>query len=230
MNILYKSNIIEAPDDAYDKLLNELAWVHADTKLPRKEYYVHNEGLDYTYGNPHYARTYTSQETHPVIESIRSELKDWLGTDFDVVFLNLYENEKNHLGWHADDSPEMSDDHSIVTVSLGAEREIWFRENGSKDVDKKLLAHGSALAMLPGMQDTHEHRIPKCGHPCGPRISLTYRKYVNPKKIYTVVYLDSREGDLRRAVVEAVDESEAYDLASEDYYFGKYIETREGEY
>jgi hypothetical protein len=34
--------------------------------------------------------------------------------------------------------------------------------------------------MLPGMQDTHYHRIPKSDREVGPRISLTFRGYVDP--------------------------------------------------
>ena len=132
---LYKNDLI--PDEeAFKKLYEELNWYHAEATVPRKEYYVHNEGYDYTYGMGRWARTYESMPTHEVIESIREKLNDWLDVEFDVVFLNLYEDKKHHLGWHADDSPEMSDDHPIVTVSLGAEREIWFRENGSKEVEK----------------------------------------------------------------------------------------------
>lgn len=176
--IEYISDFVYAADVRFNMLLNELDWIHAGDNVPRREYYVHSQGFDYTYGRDKFARTYKSQPTHPVIEIIRAQLLHQIGVNFDVVFLNLYENERNHLGWHADDSPEMSDDHPIVTVSLGAEREIWFRENGSANVVKLLLQNGSACIMLPGMQDTHQHRIPKCDRKCGPRISLTFRKYV----------------------------------------------------
>lgn len=174
----YIERVVPDPHDAYTRLMTELAWYHAGDGVPRKEYYVHDAGLPYTYGSGKFAREYQSQPTHEIIEQIRDRLELFLDVRFDVVFLNLYEHERHHLGWHADDSPEMSDDHSIVTVSLGAEREIWFRENGSLEVEKLLLQNGSAAVMLPGMQDTHQHRIPKCDRQCGPRISLTFRKYV----------------------------------------------------
>lgn len=163
----------------FDRLLNELEWVHKDPLIPREEYYVHNLGLAYTYGSGKFARSYDSQPTHEVIETIRDSLKELLNVDFDVVFLNIYQHNRHHLGWHADNSPEMSDDHPIVTVSLGEEREIWFRPNDNvKDEIHKKLHHGSACVMLPGMQDTHQHRIPKHDRECKERISLTFRVYV----------------------------------------------------
>lgn len=158
--------------------LMSLNWIHAGDKVPRKEYYVHFDDLSYIYGKGDFARTYQSQPDSIFINVIRNRLFQLLDIEFDVVFLNLYEHQHHHLGWHADDSPEMSDEHPIVTVSVGAEREIWFRENGSLEVEKLLLENGSAAIMLPGMQDTHQHRIPKHDRPCGPRISLTFRKYV----------------------------------------------------
>jgi hypothetical protein len=42
-------------------------------------------------------------------------------------------------------------------------------------VEKLVLGHGSALVMDAGMQQTHQHRIPKHHAMCGPRISLTFR-------------------------------------------------------
>lgn len=176
--IQYIPNVVINPDQAYQQLLDQLDWVHASATTPRKEYYWHALGLPYTYGTGIHARTYQSSVQHPIIEQIGHELTQRLAVVFDVVFLNRYDNKLDHLGWHADDSPEMSDDHPIVTVSLGAERYIWFRANDNKDdVVKLQLQHGSACVMLPGMQDTHQHRIPKHDRECGTRISLTYRVY-----------------------------------------------------
>lgn len=72
----------------------------------------------------------------------------------------------------------MDDNRPIAIVTLGAEREIWFRERGNDDSRESLvLTHGSLCLMAAGMQDTHDHRIPKAGFECGSRISLTFRGY-----------------------------------------------------
>ena len=94
------------------------------------------------------------------------------------------------------DSPEMDHARPVVTVSFGAAREIWMRctdqaalaravgrryvpgVKTTAEVFRQVLAPGSALVMLPGMQRTWQHRIPKHDRPCGPRISLTFRGYV----------------------------------------------------
>jgi len=95
-------------------------------------------------------------------------------------FVNGYENEKQHLGWHADDSPEMDDDRAIAVVSYGAERFINFRPRGHKGVapHSVLMPSGSLLLMKAGMQDEWDHKIPKHSAECGFRLSLTYRGIV----------------------------------------------------
>ncbi len=50
---------------------------------------------------------------------------------------------------------------------------------GQPTITKLKLGHGSLCLMQPGMQDTHQHRIPKAGFQCGERISLTFRGYVS---------------------------------------------------
>lgn len=46
------------------------------------------------------------------------------------------------------------------------------------EVYKLKLESGSVCLMNAGMQDTHQHRIPKASFECGERISLTFRGFV----------------------------------------------------
>ena len=166
------------PDRVLQSLQEELNWVrHSDA--PRSEYYCNDVMMPYTYGRGNGRRTYHPQPWHPVILDIRSRLEEETKCKFEVCFLNRYLNQSDSLGWHADDSPEMDDARPIGVVSFGAEREIWFRRKGEKQViDKLKLHHGSLCLMKPLMQDAWEHRIPKASFQCGERISLTFRGYV----------------------------------------------------
>ena len=95
--------------------------------------------------------------------------------------MNRYLNQRDHLGWHADDSPEMDDERPIASISLGVEREIWFKpkDGDASTVEKVKLGNGSLCLMGAGMQKEFLHRIPKAGFLCGERISLTFRGYVS---------------------------------------------------
>jgi alkylated DNA repair dioxygenase AlkB len=192
--VIYLPKFVPNPDEAFASLKQELAWERRDY-TPRSEYYCNDSPRPYDYGRGAGRRRYHPSPYHPVILTIRKDLEARTGAVLDVCFLNMYLDQSDQLGWHADDSPEMDDARPIVTVSLGVEREIWFRPKRIRvdgrevrpvptpgiDVDaveKLKLEHGSAAIMASGMQDNWEHRIPKAGFQCGVRISLTFRGYV----------------------------------------------------
>ena len=174
--------VIFVPDyctNDVDALWNDLPFDRREN-TPRTECWMNDYGYDYTYGSGNGIRTYTSDDWNDFVYKIREKLNENFNADFDCCFCNGYINERDHLGWHADDSPEMDMNHPIASVSFGAAREIWFRKKGESGVATKglLLTNGSVAIMNSGMQFDWEHRIPKHSAPCGKRISLTYRKLV----------------------------------------------------
>lgn len=203
--ISYHANYVSEPDVKRKQLAEELSWERrGDT--PRSEYYVNRFNVPYTYGRGVGQRTYSPSPSHPIIDDLFEQLKD-TGYSYDVCFLNRYLNQKDSLYWHADNEGIMDGERPIITVSLGVEREIWFKPKNSNDckkfkpqypnspfcdqcnwteeshkdqVVKQLLENGSMCLMKPGMQSTWEHRIPKASFICGERISLTFRGYKNP--------------------------------------------------
>lgn len=190
VEIILITGEIASPGDWLKALTTELDWIRVGN-TPRDEYFASDIGLPYTYGVGAGVRTYQPQPWNIGLRYLQKQAQFWtrmIGQPrpLEVVFLNKYNDGKDQLGWHADDSPEMDDERPIVIITFGAEREIWFRERPSdnpldttvKPVTKVSLPAGSICIMPPGMQDTHQHRIPKSPvQDCGPRISLTFRGY-----------------------------------------------------
>ena len=168
----------------YDHLM-KLDWLEA-TKARKELFFYKDDSLNYTYGKPPFDRTYSSKKFTGPVKDLLHILNIHFGTDYDICFLNRYDDKKSQLGWHADDSPEMDPEHPIAVVSLGAEREIWWKQKDIKgnipDDQKILLEDGSLFVMPAGFQADHLHRIPKCDSECGTRISLTFRKYKDLNK------------------------------------------------
>lgn len=180
--ITYVHDFVPDPDEALRALRDELTWERRPD-APRGEYYANDNAVPYTYGRGRGQRTYHPRPWHSVMLKLRERIEAHLGCGvLDVCFLNRYENAREHLGWHADDSPEMDDARPIAVVSLGAERPIEFRPIAARTLRPAgfILGHGSLCVMHAGMQDTWEHRIGKASFQCGLRISLTYRGYVDP--------------------------------------------------
>lgn len=183
LNIIYRDNFYNEPssESIWDELVI-LDWV--STGAPREEYFMSKTPISYTYGSGRGVRTYESKRFDPVVEAMMDTLNKEYKTDYNVCFLNYYKDQQKWLGWHSDDSPEMDSNHPIAVMSFGAERDIYCRPIGFKgeipDDWKTRLGNGSLFVMPSGFQETHQHKIPKADNPkAGPRISLTFRRYVN---------------------------------------------------
>lgn len=162
-----------------ESLWNDLPFNRIDN-TPRTECWMNDYNVSYTYGSGRGVRTYLPNDWNTFVDSIRVKMNAEFDTSFDCCFCNGYIDETDHLGWHADDSPEMDMNHPIVSISFGAVRDIWFRKTGVKGPATKgiTMGDGSLTMMNAEMQVTWDHRIPKHSAPCGKRISLTYRKLV----------------------------------------------------
>jgi alkylated DNA repair dioxygenase AlkB len=156
--------------------LLDLAW---ETKrTARHEYFMSDKKISYSYGNN---INYESKPMTYWVKGIMETLNRVHSIKLNACFLNKYDDEHQHLGWHADDFDGMDQSQPIAVVSFGAEREIWTKLKDFKgeipEEWKYLLKQGSLFMMPVGFQDTHYHRIPKHSCPCGWRISLTYRSF-----------------------------------------------------
>lgn len=175
------------PPGLIDRLLVEVPWVEATET--RRECFMAEESFHYTYGSGRGVRTYQSVPYQPMIRQVLHALNrhGGYGDGYNVCFLNRYEDDHQHLGWHADDSPGMRHEHPIAVVSFGAERDIWWRKPGQvgevPPERRQRLGAGSVFVMPPGFQQRYQHRIPKGDRACGPRVSLTFRRYVPEDRV-----------------------------------------------
>lgn len=169
-----------------DVLLTQVPWErHTETRT--ECFMAPLPPYTYTYGKGVGVRSYTSIPFTAGVDCVMDEVNFVLAEEYGWgpmtgCFLNRYENEREHLGWHADDFPGMDHERPIVVLSYGEEREIWWRPNGMTGEippeNRRLLASGSMFVMPPGMQFSHQHRIPKGNRQgMGARVSLTFRAF-----------------------------------------------------
>lgn len=170
--ITYKAGFVES---GLITISDDIKW--NDEQFARRECFMSDIERDYQYieNGP----VYKSIAMHPVVKMIMEKINYLYGYKLDVCFLNYYIDKTKALGWHADDSHPIDQTQPIAVVSLGSEREIWWKPMDFKGTIpnewKQLLEDGSLFIMNAGMQDTHKHRIPKHDKECGPRLSLTFR-------------------------------------------------------
>jgi alkylated DNA repair dioxygenase AlkB len=94
---------------------------------------------------------------------------------FNSVLLNYYRHERDSVGMHADDEPELGPEPAIASVSFGATRRFVLRHRQSGETMKLDLTDGSLLLMAGPMQQHWLHGINKLARQVGPRVNLTFR-------------------------------------------------------
>jgi alkylated DNA repair dioxygenase AlkB len=179
---IYYPNFIstEKADLLFETLLSEIPWQHDEITIfgkkiaqPRLTSLYGNDGKSYGYSN-------IIMQPHPfnsTLMFIKEEIENKVKEHFTTVLLNLYRNEKDSNGWHADNEKELGRDPVIASLSLGEERIFQIKHNRNKEVKQSItLQHGSLLVMKNGAQIHYKHQIPKASKPKKPRINLTFRK------------------------------------------------------
>jgi alkylated DNA repair dioxygenase AlkB len=134
------------------------------------------------HGDPGATYTYSGSRMIPVpwtptLLDIRSRVESVAERSFNSVLLNLYRDERDSMGWHSDNEPELGPNPVIASVSLGETREFQLRHKRRKELPtaKLKLTHGSILVMRGTTQMFWEHCLKRESTKHGKRINLTFR-------------------------------------------------------
>lgn len=113
----------------------------------------------------------------PRLAELRARVEEAAGVAFNSVLANLYRDEKDSMGMHADNEKELGTDPVIASLSLGAARRFQLRHAKRKSVaglDLE-LGDGALLIMRGTTQRFWRHGVPKEKGARGARINLTFR-------------------------------------------------------
>jgi alkylated DNA repair dioxygenase AlkB len=111
----------------------------------------------------------------PLLQAIRAAVENATGCRFNSVLLNYYRNERDSMGMHSDDEPELGPEPAIASVSFGSTRTFVLRHKRTKRTLKLDLTDGSVLLMAGQLQKHWLHGINKLARPLGARVNLTFR-------------------------------------------------------
>ena len=144
-------------------------------KVPRLVCWYGDNNIEYRYsGIKHTGLAWTSE-----LLSLKNKIEQHTRQRFNSVLGNLYRDERDSMGWHADDEKELGDLPCIASMSLGEERLFKIRNKKSRETFGETLVNGSLLIMAGNFQKQWQHSIPKEKTIRGPRINLTYRFIYN---------------------------------------------------
>lgn len=167
-------------DQLFDTLRQEVAWQQHSIRIagivraqPR---------LSAWYGDKDAQYSYSGLQLQPIpwtatLDKLRQQVEKSCNTRFNSVLLNLYRDQQDSMGWHADDEKELGPCPTIASLSFGATRDFLIKHRIDTQLKRKIaLAHGSLLVMKGEMQSHWLHAIAKQKDLIGPRLNLTFRQ------------------------------------------------------
>ena len=184
LKIRIKEDFLNSTDSnkLLKKFISKLPWESMiikmfgkDTKIPRLQCWVGDEGCEYRYSGKQLNRQIWSQDLIMIRKKIYEELK----IDFNSVLANYYRDGKDSMGWHSDDEKELGPDPTIASISFGSERDLVFRNKITKETIAIPQTNGCLILINGETQKNWQHSIKKTQKVIGPRINLTFRNIIN---------------------------------------------------
>ena len=172
------------PDTILQQLISEVPWRQHRILVWGK---VHLQPrLVAWYGDPDTEYTYSGITLEPLpwtdlLLDIRKRVETVTGASFNSVLLNFYRDNRDSMGFHSDDEPELGERPVIASLSFGEERTFVLKHKVNKLAKpvRLRLESGSLLLMKGETQRYWKHGIAKEMRSCGPRINLTFRSIVS---------------------------------------------------
>ncbi len=165
----------------FHQLIAEVRWRQENVfvwgkvyQQPRLIAWYGDRGSDYTYSG---LRLIPLAWTDLLLE-IKRRVENVAATAFNSVLLNYYRDNRDSMGFHSDDEPELGDRPAIASLSLGEERTFVLKHKVGEltKIVRLRLPSGSLLLMKGETQRYWKHGIAKETRPCGPRVNLTFRR------------------------------------------------------
>jgi alkylated DNA repair dioxygenase AlkB len=171
------------PDAILHQLLAEIPW-RQDSVFVWGKMHLQPRLIAW-YGDPGSEYTYSGIRLTPLpwtdlLLEIKKRVEIATAASFNSVLLNYYRDNRDSMGFHSDDEPELGARPVIASLSLGEERTFILKHKTNKLAKpvRLKLASGSLLVMKGETQRYWQHGVAKQTRPCGRRINLTFRRIV----------------------------------------------------
>lgn len=107
---------------------------------------------------------------------LKNKIEQETGYKFNCVLANLYRDENDGVGYHADDEPILGINPVIASYSLGETRRFLVKHNKNEYNSLKVDLRNNSLLLMDGcLQKNWKHAVPKTKRPMNTRINLTFR-------------------------------------------------------
>jgi alkylated DNA repair dioxygenase AlkB len=183
ISILHELEMPMPYDGMLRKLIEDTKWRQESVRIYGKV--MPQPRLVAWYGDPGKKYDYSGISLTPLpwsdlLREIKRRIEDCTESTFNSVFLNLYRDHNDSMGFHSDDERELGLEPTIASLTFGATRTFVLKHKKLDIPSVKLpLEAGSVLLMKGATQRSWKHGIMKQTQRCGPRVNLTFRTIFN---------------------------------------------------
>jgi len=167
-------------DQMLRKLIDDTIWRQEAVRIYGKEH--QQPRLVSLYGDSGKRYDYSGISLIPLpwtdlLREIKRRIEQCTNVTFNAVFLNLYRDHNDSMGFHSDDEKELGKNPIVASLTFGARRTFLIKHKFNKELSlvKVPLEAGTVLLMKGTTQHFWKHGINKQTTPCGPRVNLTFR-------------------------------------------------------
>src|SRR5260370_6357668 len=147
-------------DAVLDRLIGDVPWRQDKIlvwgkvfRQPRLVAWYGDRGSEYTYSGI----TMAPLPWTELLLEIKRRVEDVTASSFNSVLLNYYRDNRDSMGFHSDDEPELGERPVIASLSLGEERTFVLKHRVAKFVKPVPLSLPPACLLLIN-GDTHKDR------------------------------------------------------------------------
>ena len=136
------------------KLIDDIKWKQESIRIYGKV--MPQPRLIAWYGDPGKNYDYSGISLTPLpwsdlLREIKSRVEDCTNECFNSVFLNLYRDQNDSMGFHSDDERELGSEPSIASVTFGATRTFVLKHKRRADLPSmKIPLEAGSLLLMKG--------------------------------------------------------------------------------
>ena len=169
VSILHEIEMPLPYDIMLNKLIDQTIWRQESVKIYGKEH--QQPRLVALYGDSGKKYDYSGITMQPLpwtdlLREIKRRIEDCTDATFNAVFLNLYRDHNDSMGFHSDDEKELGKNPVIASLTFGATRTFLLKHRFKKELPtvRVPLTAGSVLLMkgrpntIGSMESTNRRR------------------------------------------------------------------------
>lgn len=138
---------------------------------PRSVGFFSDESAGYKYSK----KLQAAKKLTPELAELLKWVNKKLGSKFNGVLVNLYQDGSEYISKHSDDEVGLDPKAGVVAMNLGASRKFRIRDKITNKIVLDYMTKDSEMLQMAGtFQSVFTHEIPK-QKSAGERISFTFR-------------------------------------------------------